>query len=280
MSGLADDWAPVSVAAAAGAAAVAGWAVVRAALTGRASAARVRRLLPQEELPVLGPAKDEHVSPLRAAAARGSSPVSGLVHSRLAATTAGAATALLIGGPVGVAAGVAVLLALWRWQRHSRGAPPKAPQRQVRERIREQVPTAAELLAACLAAGAGPRQSAEAVGRSLGGPLGGMLSRIAAELRLGAEPAQAWSRLKDTPDAAVLGRRMEKACRSGAPLARQVARIAAECRQAESRAAQARARRAGVLATAPLGLCFLPAFLLVGVAPMVIGLAGTVLGTV
>jgi hypothetical protein len=32
-----------------------------------------------------------------------------------------------------------------------------------------------------------------------------------------------------------------------------------------------------VLATAPLGLCFLPAFLLVGVAPVVMGLAGTIL---
>ena len=31
--------------------------------------------------------------------------------------------------------------------------------------------------------------------------------------------------------------------------------------------------RAAVLVTAPVGLCFLPAFLAVGVAPVVIGLA-------
>jgi len=70
---------------------------------------------------------------------------------------------------------------------------------------------------------------------------------------------------------------MERACRSGAPPVRQVAALAAECRAAEVRAKQARARRAGVLATAPLGLCFLPAFLLVGVVPLVIGMARTIL---
>ena len=32
------------------------------------------------------------------------------------------------------------------------------------------------------------------------------------------------------------------------------------------------------MVTAPVGLCFLPAFIAVGVAPVVIGLAGGVLG--
>ena len=41
--------------------------------------------------------------------------------------------------------------------------------------------------------------------------------------------------------------------------------------------AEARAQRAGVLIAAPLGLCFLPAFLVFGVAPVVIDLAAEVL---
>ncbi len=41
--------------------------------------------------------------------------------------------------------------------------------------------------------------------------------------------------------------------------------------------AQARAQRAAVLITGPLGLCFLPAFLVLGIAPVVIGLAGEAL---
>jgi hypothetical protein len=41
--------------------------------------------------------------------------------------------------------------------------------------------------------------------------------------------------------------------------------------------AQASAQRAGVLITGPLGLCFLPAFLVLGIAPVVAGLAGEAL---
>ncbi len=36
--------------------------------------------------------------------------------------------------------------------------------------------------------------------------------------------------------------------------------------------------RAGVLIAGPLGLCFLPAFVLLGVVPVVAGLAGEVFG--
>ena len=43
--------------------------------------------------------------------------------------------------------------------------------------------------------------------------------------------------------------------------------------------AEARAQRAAVLITAPLGLCFLPAFVCLGVAPTVAGIAATVLGS-
>ncbi|SLJ82662.1 putative alanine-rich membrane protein [Mycobacteroides abscessus subsp. abscessus] len=42
-------------------------------------------------------------------------------------------------------------------------------------------------------------------------------------------------------------------------------------------AAAARAERAGVLISGPLGLCFLPAFLCLGIVPVVVGLAGRVL---
>ena len=68
------------------------------------------------------------------------------------------------------------------------------------------------------------------------------------------------------------------------PLAREVITIeripelAAEARAEWTRAATARARRAAVMVSAPVGLCFLPAFIAVGVLPVVIGLAGGVLG--
>ncbi|MCU1692975.1 MAG: hypothetical protein JWM64_2066, partial [Frankiales bacterium] len=58
-----------------------------------------------------------------------------------------------------------------------------------------------------------------------------------------------------------------------------VARLAAEARASATARAEQRARRAGVLAVAPLGLCFLPAFVLLGVVPVVVGLAGPLLAS-
>ncbi|MER5309982.1 type II secretion system F family protein [Streptomyces sp. NPDC002773] len=154
-----------------------------------------------------------------------------------------------------------------------RGAVRRASRPVDGEEVARHLPLAADLLAACASAGAGPGEAAEAVGRSLGGPLGERLNRTAAELRLGGEPAEVWRRFGALPGAAALARCMERAGSSGAPAAEAVARHAAALRSARARAAEARARRAQVLISAPVGLCFLPAFLAVGVAPVVIGLA-------
>lgn len=74
-------------------------------------------------------------------------------------------------------------------------------------------------------------------------------------------------------------RALSRAADGGAPVAAAVARLAAEARlDARARGEQA-ARRVGVVAVAPLGLCFLPAFVLLGVVPVVVGLAAPLLGT-
>ncbi len=112
----------------------------------------------------------------------------------------------------------------------------------------------------------------------MGGPVGDALARGAAEVRLGGEPEAAWHRLASLPGALPLARLLERADTSGLPLATPVGRLAAEARTEWTRAATARARKAAVLISAPVGLCFLPAFIAVGVLPVVIGLAGGVLG--
>lgn len=139
------------------------------------------------------------------------------------------------------------------------------------------LPLVAELLAACLAAGAGPGRGAEAVGRSVGGPLGDGLVRAAVELRLGDEPEAVWARFAARPGCEVLARCMERAGAGGVPAIRDISRIARESRARRARSAAEAARRAAVLITGPLGLCFLPAFLAIGVAPVVVGLARSLL---
>ncbi|APY87149.1 hypothetical protein DCW30_09740 [Streptomyces alfalfae] len=183
--------------------------------------------------------------------------------------TAGAVYAL-VGGGVGLVLAVAAGYTAWRWAR-SRASPPACGERG--EEAAAQLPLAADLLAACVTAGASPVEAARAVGESLRGPVGERLARGAAEVRLGGEPGEAWRHLREIPGAIPLARLLERADESGAPAAEPVARLAADARAERGRAATARARRAAVLMTAPVGLCFLPAFLAIGVLPVVIGLA-------
>ncbi|MFF2849725.1 type II secretion system F family protein [Streptomyces sp. NPDC058001] len=184
---------------------------------------------------------------------------------------------VLVGGVAGVLVGVAAGYGAWRYRRR-----PAQVEDVDAAVVGRELPLAADLLAACIAAGADPVTAAQAVGESLDGPVGARLAWGAAEVRLGAEPVDAWRKLATLPGAgaggAAVARLLERAGESGAPAAAPVARLAAEARAEWGRAATARARRAGVLITAPVGLCFLPAFIAIGVLPVLIGLAGRLMG--
>ncbi|MEU9606347.1 type II secretion system F family protein [Streptomyces sp. NPDC048057] len=197
-----------------------------------------------------------------------------LPHRSLAGRWAPPLGALLLGyvlvdGALGCVIGLVAAGAVHRWQRTRVTA--EVPERDAV--AGRQLPLAADLLAACASAGAGPREAAAAVGESLPGPVGERLIRTAAELRLGGEPSQAWGGFATVPGATELARCLARADSTGAPAAESISRLAHRLRAARTRTAVAGARKAQVLITAPVGLCFLPAFLVVGVAPVVLGLA-------
>ncbi|MEV6681333.1 type II secretion system F family protein [Streptomyces erythrochromogenes] len=179
---------------------------------------------------------------------------------------------VLVGGVAGAVVGCLAAVVVRRLGAVRRPAPGVDPREAER-----QLPFAADLLAACLAAGAGPVEAAEVVGESLGGPVGERLARAGAELRLGGEPGDGWGRLAQIPGARALAECLERAARTGAPAAEPMSRLASGLREDRARRAGARAQRAAVLVTAPVGLCFLPAFLSIGVAPVVIGMASGLL---
>ncbi|WKX71752.1 type II secretion system F family protein [Streptomyces sp. XD-27] len=184
---------------------------------------------------------------------------------------------VLLAGIRGCAAGLAAAYGARRWQRWRRTRTEAKPRTE--QPVAPELPLAADLLAACLAAGASPREAAEAVGKSLNGEVGRQLSRAATELRLGGAPAEAWGRVGALAGGDRLAKQLERAGTTGAPAVDEVSRLAADCRAAQERAAAARAGQAQVLSTAPLGLCFLPAFLLLGVVPMVVGLGSGLAAT-
>ncbi|KQY33653.1 MULTISPECIES: type II secretion system F family protein [Nocardia] len=145
--------------------------------------------------------------------------------------------------------------------------------------------SAFDLLAACLRAGLPMAAAARASAPTAPPVLRAALLRAADLLALGADPATAWERAATdaagsvgADDVESLARMARRSARSGASLATAVGELATQRREAVEDAAVARAERAGVLIGGPLGLCFLPAFVCLGIVPVVIGLADSVLG--
>jgi pilus assembly protein TadC len=140
-----------------------------------------------------------------------------------------------------------------------------------------------DLLAAVLRAGAPTDQAIEAVAVSVreygGQPLGKVmepLSVVGRLLRLGTEPQLAWSMLNELPELAPVAAAGRRCAHSGARLAGALADTAEQLRAEHTQLAVLRAQRVGVWALLPLGCCFLPAFVCIGIVPVVLGVAGQV----
>ncbi len=249
-------WLPVVLAAAAG------WLVASPA-PGRA---RLRAVLPRATNPA-GVRRGHDES--RPAATRG-------LAARAPVVVGAVAAGLVVSGStaLGVMAAVAAVLV---------GAPARrrgADERRTRARLARDVPRAAELMATCLDAGAPSGDAVSAVCEHLPGPVPDLLRPVAAALRTGLDPVSAWAVLGGRRDDPVwrLGRTFARAAVTGAPLSRSLRALADAERAGMRSAAESAARRAGVRAVGPLALCFLPAFLLLGVVPVVVSVAAQVLG--
>lgn len=168
----------------------------------------------------------------------------------------------------------AVLLGAGPGSRRSAVAPPPV------EIGGDQDPLAAasclDVLAACLSAGMATATATAAAAPLAPPVLADQLNRTARLLALGAEPARAWADPGADGDryGVVLARLARRSAVSGAALAGGIAELADQVRADAGTAADAAAERAAVLIAGPLGLCHLPAFVCLGIVPVIAGLAG------
>jgi len=132
-----------------------------------------------------------------------------------------------------------------------------------------------DLLALTLRGGAGLVEAMEAVAIRVGGPLGRHLQTVAAAGRWGVEDATAWASVPSAWQPAARALRM--AARAGVPPADALAGAAEEVRRAERQRLEVATATLGVRIVLPLGLLFLPAFILTTVVPIVLALAKEVL---
>lgn len=168
-------------------------------------------------------------------------------------------------------AGMLAGAAVWMWagkpvavdrpsSPRQRASTPGAP--------REPAPLVLEMCATLLEAGLPVRAVLEIVGEHVPGY--GQLTGVARALELNVEWNRAWSQVAEGP------RELEPALRftqlSGAPAARLLRASAVSGRKHAVRQAEARGAEFGIRLVIPLGLCALPAFVCLGVIPIVISL--------
>lgn len=143
--------------------------------------------------------------------------------------------------------------------------------RRRRNRIASQLPGAIDLLIAVLEAGRPPVDAFALVAKATGDPLGGELALIAGRLSVSGDEQAVWEGLRAKPEFAALGRSFRRAGRSGMPVGRILGRLADELRRERRANSQECARSVAVMTAAPLGVCFLPAFFLIGIVPTIFG---------
>lgn len=191
------------------------------------------------------------------------------------ALLAGGAVSVLVGGATGLVAGVAATagaaVVLGRVARRpSPSGTDGVPARHVA--------LAADLLASVVDAGVGLPTALAEVAAALPGPVGSALERVHRLGAVGAGPSRALAGLVESDPAARLGRSLLQAQETGMPPV-PVLRAAATRQRDRARShALRRARGAGSRAALPVGLCFLPAFVLVGVVPVVVAGFGRAVG--
>ncbi|HWJ81804.1 MAG TPA: type II secretion system F family protein [Nocardioides sp.] len=188
------------------------------------------------------------------------------------ALLAGAGCAVVLGGPAAPVAGLVVAgvvgVAAGRLE------PPAVRRR--REEVGRDLPYVVCLLGAALRAGAAPAGAVDLACRALPGAAADRLRPVVARLELGGDPVAVWDGLAADPALAPLGRTMARTHRTGAPVVAAVDRLGEDLARRARADVEDRARAVGVRAAVPLGVCLLPAFLLLGIVPLVAGLVGAI----
>lgn len=189
-------------------------------------------------------------------------------HRLLWSLLSGIGAATLVSGPLGLPAAGLAAVAVWTVV----GRAEEPAVRAEREAVSRDLPAVVTLLAAALRSGADPVEAVAVVAEALPGPASARLAAVSSRLRLGGDPGVVWAELARDGELAVLGRTMARAHLTGSPVVSAVERLANDLAHASRAEAEDRARAIGVKAAVPLGLCLLPAFVLIGIIPLVAGL--------
>lgn len=182
----------------------------------------------------------------------------------------------LAGGAPGPALVVAPVLAGIAYLASGRIVAPAERRRRAHQRA--DLPALLELMASCLAAGLPVRGAAAAVAAARPGPLADDIDLVLAQIAIGDAESRAWRRLSDDPVWGPVARDLARSVESGTALVELLQSHADRARRERHARVVESARTVGVRSVLPLMTCYLPAFMLVGIVPIIAGAVPTLLG--
>lgn len=130
-------------------------------------------------------------------------------------------------------------------------------------------PQALDLLASCLAAGLPVRSALRAVVEVMDGPLADDLGQVLRLTDLGRDDVSAWRTLARHEQLGPAALDLARSVETGALLVESLLVHAEVAREERHGQVEEAARRVGVRSVLPLMVCFIPAFLLLGIVPTV-----------
>ena len=194
-------------------------------------------------------------------------------HGRIVVGILTSIVAIVVAGPVGAAVVGLVILTGRGWRRLSTVN---------RRRLAVEVcmPDAVELFVLCVHAGFSPTQAIAELAASAPAPVRQAFASVELQLHRGRTLADALTELPRHagPPGRELAAAVATADRDGLALAPVLDRLAAAARADRRRAGDAAARRLPVRLSFPLVACTLPSFVLLAIAPAVLGALSTLRG--
>ncbi len=181
---------------------------------------------------------------------------------------------MIVTSSIGVLLGIATGVVAYRFL----GNLESRTERERARAIVSQMPMVCDLLAATLASGASITSAVLAVSEAVGPPASRTLMGVERAIQLGTPASLAWSAAEAEPAFDRIALAFRRSHESGAPIAELLTGVASDERREKRRVIEVAARGAGVRAVMPLAACYLPAFILLGVVPVVASMATSMFG--
>lgn len=148
-----------------------------------------------------------------------------------------------------------------------------------RVRLTYLAPEFAELIALCLDSGLALNDSIGAAGEVVGAPVKRFADESTALLKMGADARQAFGGWHQVAALSPIATTVESIADTGATGANALRLTATRLRRARASQVKRQVRSVGVRATLPIGICFLPSFILGAVFPIAAQVFFSLLGS-